>query len=124
MRKAVFALCLFVLALQSAHAHDPASAKVPPYYVIRKHCLPDRGFVAVAEAPGYQANYPMLALLVFNGEIVGSLLEVHEKDGWKPWYDQPQGQPVSHDGGPKHYTQTAMIKKGPTADECRAAMTR
>jgi len=38
----------------------------------------------VAQAPGYPSTYPMMALLVFKGEIAGFLLEPNEKDGWKP----------------------------------------
>jgi len=118
--KSAFLLWLCLIVLRPALAHDEAGG-LPPHYVVKNHCLPGRGFVAVAQAPGYPSTYPMMALVVFKGEIVGFLLEVAEKDGWKPWYNQPEGKPVSHDGGPKHYTQTVMIKKGPSAEECTAA---
>lgn len=121
MRKAALMILLSVPAMQPAHAHDEATDAIPSYYTVKNHCVAGRGFVAVPEAPGFPPAYPFVALLVFKGEIVGFLLEVGEKDGWKPWYNQPQEQPVSHDGGPRHYTQTIMIKKGPTAEECKAA---
>jgi hypothetical protein len=30
-------------------------------------------------------------------------------------------KPTKHDDGPAHYTQTIYIKKGPTAEECKAS---
>ena len=112
-------LLLAALPASPVLAHEGVA--VPSHYVVRKNCTPGRGFIAIPEAPNFPPGYPMMALFVFNGEVVGFLLEVHEKDGWKPWYDQPQGQPISHGGGPKHYSQLVMIKKGPTAEECRRA---
>jgi hypothetical protein len=94
---------------------------IPPHYVVQTACIPNRGFVAVSEARNHPATLPMLNLLIFNGEVVGLLFEVLERDGWKPWYDEPEGQAVSHDGGPKHYSQLIMLKQGPTAEECKAA---
>ena len=123
MQKALLVLSMSALAAQSSYADEAPGARVavPPHYVVKKHCVPGRGFVAAAEAPNHPSTYPKLNLFVFKGEVVGFLFEAHEKDGWKPWYNQPQGQPVSHDGGSKHYTQTIMIKNGPTAEECKAA---
>lgn len=120
MRRTLLVLGLCASGMPSSYAHDGRVA-VPAHYVVKPHCVPDRGFVAVAQAPNFPAAYPMLNLLVFNGEVVGFLFEADEKDGWKPWYNEPQGQPASHAGGPRHYTQTIMIKKGPTAQECKAA---
>lgn len=123
MERAVLVLSLSIGAFGagSSTAQDPVHIAVPRHYLVKKHCLPGRGFIAVAEAPSYPTTLPMMALFVFNGEVVGFHLEVHERDGWKPWYNQPQGEPVSHDGGPKHYTQTVMIRKGPSAEDCKAA---
>jgi len=60
-------------------------------------------------------------LRVFNREVIGFLFEVDAKEGWKPWYDQPEGKPTARDGGQEHYTQTIYIKKGPTAEECKSS---
>ena len=66
-------------------------------------------------------QYPKVNLRVFNGEVIGFTFEVPAKEGWKPWYDQPEGKPTAHDGSIQHYTQTIYLKKGPTAEECKAA---
>lgn len=97
---------------------------MPQHYVVRTHCTPGRGFFAAPQLQGQAPALPFLAMFVFNGEVTGFLLEVDAKEGWKPWYDQPEGRPISHYGGPKHYTQTAMIRKGPAAEECKAATMR
>lgn len=55
-----------------------------------------------------------MGLRVFNGDVIGFQFEVDAKDGWRPWYDQPEGKPTTHEGGIPHYTQTMYIKKGPT----------
>lgn len=124
-RQISLALCISAFAVAPSYAQDASAARipVPRHYVVKHHCMPDRGFVAVAEAPGYPSTYPKLNLLVFKGEVIGVLFEAEEKDGWKPWYNQPEGKATSHDGGPAHYTQTLMFKKGPTAEECKAAKT-
>lgn len=95
--------------------------KLPPYYVVKSRCIAERGYVALAEAPGHSPELPLLGLFVYRGEVVGALFEAHEKDGWRPWYNEPEGKPVSHNGGPRHYSHTVMFKKGPTAEECKAA---
>lgn len=125
-RRIPLALCISAFAVAPSHAQDASAVRipVPKHYVVKHHCMPDRGFVAVAEAPGYPSTYPKLNLLVFKGEVIGVLFEAEEKDGWKPWYNQPEGKATSHDGSPSHYTQTLMFKKGPTAQECKAATAR
>ncbi|MGH7775513.1 MAG: hypothetical protein ACREQA_25075 [Candidatus Binatia bacterium] len=95
--------------------------KIPPYYKAGGRCSPGRGYNASAEAPNYPSTYPKMNLRVFNREVIGFLFELDAKEGWKPWYDQPEGKPTTHEGGPPHYTQTIYIKKGPTAEECKAA---
>jgi len=96
--------------------------KIPPYYKAGSgRCSPGRGYNMSAEAPGYPSTYPKMNLRVFNGEVIGFLFELDAKEGWKPWYDQPEGKPTSHDGSHAHYTQTIYIKKGPTAEECKAS---
>lgn len=96
--------------------------KIPPYYKAGSgRCSPGRGYNMSAEAPGYPSTYPKMNLRVFNGEVIGFLFELDAKEGWKPWYDQPEGKPTSHDGSHTHYTQTIYIKKGPTAEECKAS---
>ncbi len=95
--------------------------KVPPYYTPGKRCDPGRGYNFSAEAPNYPSTYPKMNLRVFNGEVIGFLFELDAKEGWKPWYDQPEGKPTVHEGGPPHYTQTIYIKRGPTVEECKAS---
>lgn len=81
-------------------------------------CRAGRGYSFVAEAPDHRSTYPKLVLRVFNGEIIGMVFEVDASTGWKPWYDQPAGKPISHDGGPQHYSQAINIKPPPTASDC------
>lgn len=95
--------------------------KIPPHYTPGKDCRAGRGYHTAAQGPNYPTTMPKMDLKVFKGEVIGFIFEADAKEGWKPWYDQPEGQPTSHDGGPKHYTQTIMIKKGPTAEECKAS---
>jgi len=96
--------------------------KIPSYYKPGSgQCSAGRGYSFSAEAPDYPSTYPKLNLRVFNGEVIGFLFEVDVKEGWKPWYDQPEGKPTAHGHGPAHYTQTIYIKKGPTAEECNAS---
>jgi len=96
--------------------------KIPPYYKAGSgRCSPSRGYNMSAEAPGYPSTYPKMNLRVFNGEVIGFLFELDAKEGWKPWYDQPEGKPTGHDGSVQHYTQTIYIKKGPTAEECKVS---
>jgi len=96
--------------------------KIPPYYEAGSgRCSPGRGYNMSAEAPGYPSTYPKMNLRVFSGEVIGFLFELDSKEGWKPWYDQPEGKPTKHDDDPAHYTQTIYIKKGPTAEECKSS---
>lgn len=95
--------------------------KIPPHYTVGKSCSPGRGYSARAEAPNHPSTYPKMNLRVFNGEVIGFIFELEAKEGWKPWYDQPEGKPTAHEGSVPHYTQTIYIKKGPTAEECKAS---
>lgn len=122
-RPIVIAFSLFLVCASAAYAQERRRVEVgiPAHYVVKTRCIPDRGFIAVSEAPNHPPTLAMLNLLIFKGEVIGLLFEVHERDGWKPWYDEPEGQPVSHDGGPKHYSQLIMLRQGPTAEECKSA---
>lgn len=96
--------------------------KIPPHYKAGSSgCHPGRGYTFSAKAPNYSSTYPKMNLRVFNGEVIGFVMEVTAKEGWKPWYDQPEGKPLKHEEGPLHYTQTIYLKKGPTAEECKAS---
>lgn len=96
--------------------------KIPPHYKAGSGgCRPGRGYTFSAEAPNYASTYPKMNLRVFNGEVIGFVFEVPAKEGWKPWYDQPEDKPQTHGGSIPHYTQTIYIKKGPTAEECKAS---
>ena len=95
--------------------------KIPPHYKASKRCRPDRGYNFKAKAPNHPSTLPTMNVRVFNGEVIGFLFEVDAKDGWKPWYDEPEGKPRSHRGETPHYTQLIMIKKGPTAEECKTS---
>ena len=96
--------------------------KIPPHYKSGSGgCRPGRGYTFSAQAPNYPSSYPKLNLRVFNGEVIGFVFELEAKEGWKPWYDQPEGKPTQHDNSPVHYTQTIYIKKGPTAEGCKAS---
>ena len=119
----IAALGVFILSTTAAVSEEPPRPKVgiPSYYSIKPRCIPERGFIALPEVPGHAAELPLVALWIFNGEVIGLLFEAHERDGWRPWYDEPEGQAVSHSGGPRHYSQLVMLKKGPTAEQCKAA---
>lgn len=96
--------------------------KIPPHYKPgNSRCSPGRGYSFSAEASNYPSTYPKLNLRVYNGEVIGVVFEVPAKEGWKPWYDQPEGKPTAHDGSHDHYTQTIYFKKGPTAEDCKLA---
>jgi hypothetical protein len=96
--------------------------KIPPHYRPGSGgCTAARGYSFSAEAPNHPSTYPKMNLRVFNGEVIGFIFELEAKEGWKPWYDQPEGKATSHDGSTPHYTQTIYIKKGPTAEECKAS---
>jgi hypothetical protein len=119
----LIAIGLSVACASTAYGQERRRVEVgiPKHYVVKTKCIPERGFFAVAEAPGHEEAMPMAALLIFNGEVIGVLFEALARDGWRPWYDEPEGKPVSHDGGPEHYSQLMMFKRGPTAEECQAA---
>ena len=96
--------------------------KIPPHYrSANSRCSPGRGYSFSAEAPNHPSTYPKVNLRVFNGEVIGIVFEVTAKEGWKPWYDQPDGKPTAHDGSGDHYTQTIYFKKGRSAEECKAS---
>lgn len=96
--------------------------KIPPHYRPGSGgCTAGRGYSFSAEAPNHPSTYPKMNLRVFNGEVIGFIFELEAKEGWKPWYDQPEGKPTVHDGSIQHYTQTIYFKKGPTAEECKAS---
>jgi hypothetical protein len=63
----------------------------------------------------------MVALWIYNGEVIGLLFEALARDGWRPWYDEPEGKPAIHGTEPPHYSQQIMFKRGPTAEECKVA---
>ena len=120
MRAAVGFISLMLWAVTLAAQESSSAARsLPPYYTVKSQCIPGRGYVALAEAPGHTPELPLLALFVYGGEVIGALFEAHEKDGWRPWYNERDGEAVSHDGGPRHYSHTVMFKKGPTAQECK-----
>jgi hypothetical protein len=122
MRAAVGFISLMLWAVTLAAQESSSAARsLPPYYTVKSQCIPGRGYVALAEAPGHTPELPLLALFVYGGEVIGVLFEAHEKDGWRPWYNERDGEAVSHDGGPRHYSHPIMFKKGPTAEECKAA---
>jgi hypothetical protein len=111
------------LASLDARAQERTRVEIgiPKHYAVKTKCIPERGFFAVAEALGHEEALPMVALLLFKGEVIGILFEALARDGWRPWYDEPEGKPVSHGGGPEHYSQLMMFKRGPTAEECNTA---
>lgn len=121
---ACFVYSAFVFAV-GAHAAEVIlgpDLKIPAYYKPGSGgCSPGRGYGFSAEAVNYPSTYPKLNLRVFNGEVIGFIVEIEAKEGWKPWYDQPEGKPTKHGDSPPHYTQTIYIKKGPTAEECKAS---
>lgn len=122
-RALLIAACIWMSFASMGHAQERrhVEAGIPKHYVVKTKCIPDRGFFLVAEAPGHEEALPMVALLVFKGEVIGLMFEALARDGWRPWYDEPEGKPVSHGGGPEHYSQLMMFKRGPSADECKAA---
>ena len=96
--------------------------KIPPQYKPGSgDCRAERGYTFSAQAPNHPSTYPKLNIRVFNGEVIGFIFELDGKEGWKPWYDQPEGKPTAHDGSIQHFTQTIYVKKGPTAEECKAS---
>jgi hypothetical protein len=94
-------------------------AGLPPHYHLgHGGCRAGVGYSFVAQAPDHPSTYPKLILRVFNGEIIGMVFESDAAAGWKPWYDQPVGKPVSHGGGPAHYSQAIYVKAPPSAADC------
>src|SRR5262245_10413273 len=125
-KRTVIALISVILGLATgsyaAEVTLGPDLKIPPHYKPGSGgCSAGRGYSFSAEAPNYPSTYPKLNLRVFNGEVIGFTFEVPAKEGWKPWYDQPEGKPTEHDGSIPHYTQTIYFKKGPTAEECKSS---
>ena len=117
-------LGIFLGNLHAAEVTLGPDLKIPPYYkAANNRCLPGRGYLLTAAAPNYPpTEFPRMNLRVFNGEVIGFMFEVDAKEGWRPWYDQPEGKPTTHEGRSlPHYQQTIYIKKGPTAEECKAS---
>ncbi|MBX9826599.1 MAG: hypothetical protein K2Y27_16610 [Xanthobacteraceae bacterium] len=98
-----------------------ADTKIPPHYTVSGGCRPGGGYSFVASAPGHPSTYPKLILRVFKGELIGMIFEAGTESGWKPWYDQADGKPVSHGSGPAHYSQAIWLKTPPTAEQCAAS---
>lgn len=127
MRKIIIIGSVFLALglVWEAHAAEfvlGSDLKIPPHYKPGGgNCSPGRGYSFSAEAPNHPSTYPKLNLRVFNGEVIGITFELEAKEGWKPWYDQAEGNPTVHDGSIKHYTQTIYFKKGPTVEECKAS---
>jgi hypothetical protein len=97
--------------------------KIPPYYEpLSETCRPGRGYLFGAKAPNYPRTFPFLNLWVFNGEVIGFVLAVDAKQGWKPWYRQEEGKPTTHGGQTiPHYSQIIFVKEPPTATECKGS---
>ena len=103
-------------------AEGTAELKIPAHYKLgHGGCRPGGGYSFIASASGHPSTYPKLILKVFNGEIIGMIFEAGVESGWKPWYDQPREKPISHGGGPVHYSQAIYMRKPPTAEECAAS---
>jgi hypothetical protein len=88
------------------------------YHLGHGGCRPGTGYTFVAETPDHPSVYPKLILRIFDGEIIGMVFEAEAASGWKPWYDQPMGKPVSHGGGPMHYSQAIYVKSPPSVSDC------
>jgi hypothetical protein len=117
--------CLSALSASvfAAETSAPSAARqttgIPPHYKPgHSGCRPGAGYSFIAEAPGHPSTYPKLLLRVFDGEVIGIVFEADAEAGWKPWYDQPAGKPISHGNGPLHYSQSLYFKSAPTADDC------
>lgn len=111
-----------VSADAAAEISSQTVAALPSHYHLGPgDCRPGIGFSFVAETPDHPSTYPKLVLRVFNGQIIGMVFEAEAAAGWKPWYDQPEGKPVSHHGGPPHYSQAIYFKAPPTTADCANA---
>lgn len=126
MRK-IFAAVLYLVALSaSLFAAEPSLSSaarqvtgIPPHYKPGHNgCRAGAGYSFIAEASGHSSTYPKLILRVFDGEVIGVVFEADATAGWKPWYDQAAGKPISHGNGPAHYSQSLYFKSPPTADDC------
>lgn len=121
-RKSVICSIAIGLAISTSHVFvSPSSAadpKIPAHYKPTGGCRPGHGYSFVASAPSHPSTYPKLILRVFKGELIGMIFEAGAETGWKPWYDQPNGKPVSHGDGPAHYSQAIWLKTPPTAEQC------
>ena len=107
-----FHLVDVVAVTLAAQESSSAARSLPPYYTVKSQCIPGRGYVALAEAPGHTPELPLLALFVYGGEVIGVLFEAHEKDGWRPWYNERVGEAVSHDGGPAALQPPDHVQEG------------
>src|SRR5262247_3154247 len=83
------ASCLLAFGANAALAQERRRVEVgiPKHYTVKSKCIPNRGFFLVAEAPGHEEALPLVALLVFKGEVIGLMFEALARDGWRPWYD-------------------------------------
>ena len=118
----ITAFLSFLGGVGASAAEQAPGSNVPPHFKLGAGgCRAGSGYSFLAEAPKHPSTYPKLILKVFNGEIIGVIFEVTAESGWKPWYQQPEGRPISHGDGPAHYSQTIYLKKPPTAEECAAS---
>lgn len=97
--------------------------KLPPGYVVRGNCVPNMGYHAGHKDAERGKIHRMVVLNVFNGEVIGFETEQDAQEGWRPWFDQPEGKAITHEGMEHfpHYTQHIFIKKPPTAEQCKAS---
>lgn len=117
------AVSMFAISADAAaETSSQAIAGLPSHYHLAAGgCRPGNGFSFVADTPDHPSTYPKLVVRVFNGEIIGVVFEAEAASGWKPWYDQPEAKPLSHHGGPPHYSQAIYFKAPPTAADCANA---
>ena len=109
-------------AVCAAESKSEAKLNIPAHYKVGGGgCRPGGGYSFIASSPDHPSTYPKLILKVFNGEVIGMIFEAGVEAGWKPWYGQQKGKPISHGGGPAHYSQTIYLKKPPTAAECASS---
>ena len=73
MIRLLIALSLSVAFAGAACAQERRRVEigVPKHYVVKTRCIPERGFIAEAEAANHPPALPMVNLLIFNGEVIG-----------------------------------------------------